>query len=332
MEKEWAYYQPFLEDHGYMLRPRYRPGWIPEMLNSDKSPWSVEDCMPAFGFVLDAIRIRDNFPVVLKIVDLTLTEEAIIAFLTEEPGAEKHTLPLLEVIQMCDTPGWAFLVVPRMRQCDDQPLFTTVGEFGEFVEQVLEGLVFLHSRNIAHRDICAMNIVVDPSEMLPAGFHFLNPFCAPDGLDPIVKYTGDDSVPHFMKSRTEAGPMRYYYIDFGESVRFPSFEARALVTGEVGRHRKHIPEISDTVPYDPFMVGEMLWSDFLLEYTGLDFGTSFLEKLRQDDPSQRPDAQEALRQFRRLVSGMTKDALATRLHKYSDFKGRIIPLSLKEAH
>lgn len=25
MEKQWAHYQPFLQDHGYMLRPRYRP-------------------------------------------------------------------------------------------------------------------------------------------------------------------------------------------------------------------------------------------------------------------------------------------------------------------
>ncbi|KAJ6468967.1 hypothetical protein DFH09DRAFT_1058880, partial [Mycena vulgaris] len=254
MEKEWAFYQPFLEDHGYMLRPRYRPGWVPGMLKSGQQPWKVEDSTAAFGIVLDATRVSDGVQVVLKIVKMASTEEAIATFLTEEPGAEKHTLPVLEVIPMYDAPERGFLVMPCMRQCDDAPFFATVREFTEFVEQVLEGLVFLHGKNIAHRDICAMNIVVDPSHMVPGGSHFLQPFYAANGVDFLVKYTGDNSVPHIMKSRTEAGSLHYYYIDFGLSVHFPSFEARALVTGEVGRHRKHIPEISETVPYDPFKV------------------------------------------------------------------------------
>lgn len=28
-EKWWASIQPFLERQGYLLRPRYRPGWTP---------------------------------------------------------------------------------------------------------------------------------------------------------------------------------------------------------------------------------------------------------------------------------------------------------------
>jgi serine/threonine protein kinase len=114
-----------------------------------------------------------------------------------------------------------------------------------------------------------MNIVVDPSHMIPGGSHFLNQSRAPNGVDYIYDYTGDDSIPHFKKSRTEAGPMHYYFIDFGVSVHFPSFEARTHVTGEVGRLREHNPEISETAPYDPFkvdvwLVGEMLLSEFLL--------------------------------------------------------------------
>ena len=62
--------------------------------------------------------------------------------------------------------------------------------------------------------------------------------------------------------------MKHYFIDFGLSVQFTSFEARELVKGRCGRVRKHKPEISDTVPYDPFkadirLVGEMIFCEFL---------------------------------------------------------------------
>ncbi|KAJ7904019.1 hypothetical protein B0H13DRAFT_1620939, partial [Mycena leptocephala] len=244
MEKQWAYYQPFLAERGYMLRPRYRPGWDPAMLNSQQFPWKAEESLSACGMVLDATRVLDGGQVVLKIVEMGSMEEAIAAFLAGEHDAHKHVLPLLEVIPIYDTPEWGFLVMPCMRQCNYSPYFATVGEVAEFVEQVLEGLVFLHGKNIAHRDICTMNIVVDPSHMIPGGSHFLNQSRAPNGVDYIHDYTGDDSIPHFKKSRTEAGPMHYYFIDFGVSVHFPSFEARTHVTGEVGRLREHNPEIS----------------------------------------------------------------------------------------
>ncbi|KAJ7487217.1 hypothetical protein B0H11DRAFT_1721285 [Mycena galericulata] len=333
VEREWARYQPFLESHGYMLRPRYRPGWVPEMLDPGKEPYKVEDAMPAFGLVLDAKRISDDASVVLKIVEMASTEAAIAAFLTREPGAEKHTVPLLEAIPMHDTPEWVFLVMPCMRQCDHVPVFATVGEFTEFLEQVLEaskilfGLVFLHNKNIAHRDTCGKNIVVDPSQMIPGGSHFFRPEQAANGSDWLREYTGDDSDPYLMKSRTEAGPMRYYYIDFGLSVQFPSLADRSMITGDEGRHRKRIPEISETVPYDPFkvdvrLVGEMLRRELHQQHTGLDFIVPFVRKLRRHNPSQRPDAVKALAKFRHLVSGMSRKALAAPVHKCYDCKKR----------
>jgi hypothetical protein len=47
-ELEWARYQPFLEEHGYMLRRRYRPGWIPEMVTTKKKPYECEDSIPSW--------------------------------------------------------------------------------------------------------------------------------------------------------------------------------------------------------------------------------------------------------------------------------------------
>ncbi|KAJ6552929.1 kinase-like domain-containing protein [Mycena capillaripes] len=326
-ERQWVYYQPFLEQCGYMLRPRYRPGWVSDAIARGKDLWESEDAIPApvssfhycvlqdlhcefQGFeVLDAVRISDGTQVVLKVVRTKSTEVDVTIVLANDPHSIKYTLQVLELLPMHDDPEWAFLVMPRMRQCS-HPWFATVREFTEFVFQVLEGLVFMHSRNIAHRDISTANIVMDASQMIPGGFHFLSPLTS-DGVNHLREYSGDDSEPHIIKSRTDAGPMRYYFIDFGLAVRFPSLETRGLVTGDVGRLRKHVPELSATVPYDPFKVdmrlmGEMLRSSFLLNYTGLDFAIPFVRKLRRGDPRRRPDAPTALAMFRRIVSRMSE--------------------------
>ncbi|KAJ7649360.1 kinase-like domain-containing protein [Mycena polygramma] len=314
-ELEWARYQPFLEERGYMLRPRYRPGWVSEVLTTGKTVLECEDSFPIMGEVLDATRMSDGIQVVLKMVKWPSNEVYIAEFLTDHPGANKHVVPVLEVIIMPDDGRRAFMVMPRMRQCNENPDFETVGEVMEFVQQVLEGLVYLHRHNIAHRDICPNNLVVDASRIIPGGFHFGRVWTS-DGVHELVRYKKDGPQRGpIMKTRTEAGPMQYYYIDFGHSVFDPSFETRELVTGEYGQRRKHIPEISATVPYDPFKVdvrsiGEMLRKDFLFFYIGLEFMIPFVQQLRRRDPARRPDAAEALRLFQNLVSNLTEKQLA----------------------
>jgi hypothetical protein len=45
MEKEyyWRDRQKWLEERGYMLRPRYRPGWTASWIGTNKSSLSCED-------------------------------------------------------------------------------------------------------------------------------------------------------------------------------------------------------------------------------------------------------------------------------------------------
>ncbi|KAJ7476715.1 kinase-like domain-containing protein [Mycena latifolia] len=317
-ERTWVHYQPFLAERGYMLRPRYRPwsGAEPGVTLGQR-PFECEG-VPGFD-VLDAIRSSDRAHVVLKVIRTVSDEAEISAFLTNELSATRHTIQFLDLFSMYDDLERAFLVMPRMRwQCSLSPWFATVREFIEFVMQVLQGLVFLHTNNIAHRDICSANIVMDSSRMIPGGFHFVNPSTS-DGLNYLREYTGDDSDPRLMKSRTQAGPIHYCFIDFGLSVRFPSFEARQLVTGNFGRLRKRVPEISATIPYDPFkvdvrLVGEMLRSEFLLNYVGLDFIVPLVKKLRRRNPEQRPDAGQALALFEHLVAKMSDRELEEPLH------------------
>ncbi|KAJ7469284.1 kinase-like domain-containing protein [Mycena galericulata] len=307
-----------------MLRPRYHQDWS---LPPGTTPVEAESAIPlrTLGGVLDGTRISDGAQVVLKFVGTVSPDTQISGYLTTEPGAQNHCLPILELLQIEDPEysGYSFMVTERMRDCHDDPVFKTIGEIIEFIQQVLEGLVFLHSKNIAHRDICMKNIVVDASRMIPSGFHFTWPWMTSDGTHLLYPYNGDDTVPH-IKSRTQAGPMKYYFIDFGLSVQYPSYETRELVTGECGRLREQIPEISETVPYDPFkvdvcLVGEML-NEELYTYAGLDFLVPFTRALRHRDPDIRPDAQEALALFRDLVSKIGVDGLTKSLPRARDVK------------
>ncbi|KAI8984970.1 hypothetical protein BD414DRAFT_578722 [Trametes punicea] len=62
----------------------------------------------------------------------------------------------------------------------------------------------------------------------------------------------DISVPTPVLSRKDI-PLKYYYVDFGISTRFMPDEASKLVLGTEGLDR-HVPELSNEVPYDPFKV------------------------------------------------------------------------------
>ena len=42
-EAEWRDRQVFLEKHGYMLRPRYHPEWVPSWLSNGKHAEECED-------------------------------------------------------------------------------------------------------------------------------------------------------------------------------------------------------------------------------------------------------------------------------------------------
>ncbi|KAF7347771.1 Kinase-like protein [Mycena venus] len=274
---------PFLKSVGTCSALAIVPAWFQRL-------WLPERILTAAripGLALDAIRISDGTQVVLKIVETPSEETTISTFLINEPGAEKHTIPVLELIPLGDHPG-------------------TVGEVTEFVEQVLEYFFIAKISPI---------VISISRTSLSGGFHFVHSLTY-DGVHYLKPFRGDESEPH-CKTRTEAGLMKYYYIDFGLS-------ACVAVGGSISLR-------SPTRFHDPFkvdvrLVGEMLQDAFLVvfissavaprlthlkEYTGLDLIVPFARELRHDNPEQRPDAGESLSLFRELVSKMSETELTT---------------------
>lgn len=65
-EKAWVRRQPFLESSGYMLRPRYRPGWVPSWTlpgNEEFDPEDFEDyeSLPVSQYKSMSLRYHSHY-------------------------------------------------------------------------------------------------------------------------------------------------------------------------------------------------------------------------------------------------------------------------------
>lgn len=87
----------------------------------------------------------------------------------------------------------------------------------------------------------------------------------PDGHHPVRRNYSPDALHEVVPLPRAGRSVKYMYIDFGLSTWF-SRGASPLVVGRVGRD-KEAPELSSTVPYDPFKVdiyslGDIFYKDF----------------------------------------------------------------------
>lgn len=87
-------------------------------------------------------------------------------------------------------------------------------------------------------DVASLNIMMNGSVLFPQGHH------------PIWRDRSPDAVYDLTPLQRMDQPVRYFYVDFGLSVRFQP-GASTLVVGDVGRDAE-VPELSWDVPYDPF--------------------------------------------------------------------------------
>ena|ERR1700683_3197763 len=101
-------------------------------------------------------------------------------------------------------------------------------------------LILTYSALTRYSDACLLNLMMDETRVVPKGSHFAN----------RESHDGTDS--HFTwRHRCTVSPVDYFYIDFGSSTWHPNGHENAMALGVVGQ-LKDIPELSDTVPYNPF--------------------------------------------------------------------------------
>jgi len=296
LERWWRDRQPFLQSKGYILRPRLRPDWTPSWIEGKTHRLFCEDAIlsPSRPSLMDARRISDNAMVYIKRMKTDCNEVKIATFLTSgaiSQDPRNHCVPILDVFQDSDDSTLTYVVMPFLRGMDSPP-FSLVVEVMDFIDQILEGLVFLHEVGVAHRDCSRKNILMDGNAMFPSGFHPVRDMALPD-------YS--DRAPYYLRSEV---PVKYYYVDFGISVFIPPDHHPKLALGADGRDRE-VPELSLEVPYDPFkvdifIIGNVFRRELQDKYSNLGFLSPLIDNMTQNNPDERPDAQEALVQWRRI--------------------------------
>ncbi|KAH7101464.1 kinase-like domain-containing protein [Auriculariales sp. MPI-PUGE-AT-0066] len=312
----WVERQPWLEQAGYELRPRYRPGWQPSWHNdgNEKPSMLCEDGVRnCRDNVLDAIRSSDKIPVTLKAIKAQFEDEAsyLQFFGQKKPSGDSrnHCVPLLEILRPPLEPATVILVFPRLVPWDVFP-FSRLDEAFEFFGQVLEGLAFMHDHHVAHRDASWGNIMMD-------GLHlYLEP---PHPSRPAWPATGEPRHARHV-ARYDADPrkkpVRYYFIDFGLS-------ARRNGRGPAGQDRS-APELAHNEPYDPFAldvycIGSLFLVHWLNAYSNVEFLRPLVAAMMDPVPARRPTATDALRQFngiRRCVALKLRTTALVRVQGY----------------
>ncbi|KZT71765.1 hypothetical protein DAEQUDRAFT_706500 [Daedalea quercina L-15889] len=296
-ELYWRDRQPWLQGHGYMLRPRYKPDWKPSWEGTNASPMMCEDGQRLLhSLVIDATRLSDGTVVTLKKIDTSVHpyEVEIAQMFCEEPkksDPRNHCVQVFEVLQDPDDEATSILVMPFLKTYNE-PRFQTVGESVEFFRQSLEGLQFMHQNHVAHRDISSLNVMMDPSPLYPVLYHPCDDYMTRDYSKRVKPYT-----------RTER-PTKYFFIDFGLSRKYSVENENPSELPIFGGDRS-VPEFqgegyntaSNPFLTDIYYLGNRFREEFLQKYKGLEFMNDLVDAMVVSDPQQRPSIDEVVSRF-----------------------------------
>ncbi|GJJ14673.1 hypothetical protein Clacol_008939 [Clathrus columnatus] len=300
-EEFWIEHQRWLESCGYMLRPRYHPDWIPSWKSSKKKSYTFEDGQilpPTLAGLMDAKRISDGKLVKLKrVFKPEHPFEAEIGLYFSSPALKddphNHCIPILDILEVPDVDDLVLLVMPLLRPYNN-PSFVTIGETVDFLKQILQVS--------ATRDCTGVNILMDPKDMYPQGYH---------PMSILRNWEKDTFAKH--RTRTECPP-RYYLADFGLSRKYDPNDEPVLDYPIRGAD-KSVPEFQDEGSFersDPFAtdiyyLGNMIREDFINRYFGLAFIRPLVENMIKKDPSARPSIDQVIQQFQASCESLTKN-------------------------
>ncbi|KAG6818621.1 hypothetical protein H0H93_003387 [Arthromyces matolae] len=317
IESFWRDHYEYLKEHGYTLRDRYRPGWVPSWIKdpSKKASKCEDSLAQRFAQVLDATR-ADGTVVIIKDIKLNsgfVREDIPVGKYFSSPGLaadpRNHCVPILDVIDPPSGSNRAFLVMPWLFSVMDPP-FETVGEAIDFFRQIFEGLAFMHENNVAHGDCKWNNFMADAASLFSSPPHPAYPYIRRD-------FRGKASV---TGSRTRT-PIRYFLIDFNLSMFCPPQDAPHLRQPPWGGDRS-VPEFSlpDKPPCEIYAVDIYCTGNFIRKFftrgddhhkakQGFDFMRELINDMTNPDPLKRPPMTEVVSRFDVLIQRLDDKAL-----------------------
>ncbi|KAI5900651.1 uncharacterized protein SCHCODRAFT_02483083 [Schizophyllum commune H4-8] len=333
-----------------MLRRRYRPGWKPSWHGRQVMSFEVEDGQtPSWRLVLDAVRIADRIPVMLKGVEKSVCphEVEITTMLGSPPlssDPRNHCPAVFEVLQVPDDDDIQIMVMPLLRR-HNTPRFETVGEALACIHQIAECVQFLHESKIAHRDIHVLNIMMDAAPISDVLFH---------PLDQRIRRDFRGRW-HASCTRTEQ-PVKYFLIDFGSAVRYDSVDPPPMEMPLLGGDRS-VPEFVGDDPSQPFSglskrhnpfptdvycLGNWMREEFLdgmrmpisggsviqSRRIGMEFLRPLIDDMIQADPSKRPSMDQVVERLKSITGSLSSWKLRSRLAKAGDHPLHRLYLSL----
>ncbi|TDL22422.1 kinase-like protein [Rickenella mellea] len=301
-EKAWPQMHPFLHAMGYELRPRYQPCWVPSWRDGTwpKSGYPEDSMTTRTKYFVDAVESGTGERVGLKLVkldnDIGGQELEIHQYLQKGSVRDDPRNPciqLLEILHPPSHPNERLLVMPLLYSILSIS-FKRVSERVDFVGQILRGMAFLHEHNIAHRDICPHNLVMEAPGYYPEGCHPVDNTRSEDG----------SSFSH-RKSLREVKP-KYYFIDFGLSIKYGSPNERKETSVIRGMYR-NVPEYERPGPWDGFKIdvycmGFLIYEEVVKGHINMNFLRPLVKKMTRDDPLKRPTAREAVNEFEKSIS------------------------------
>ncbi|KZT21803.1 hypothetical protein NEOLEDRAFT_1164410 [Neolentinus lepideus HHB14362 ss-1] len=332
----WRDHQQWLSTRGYMLRSRYMPDWVPSWrgTRNPRERFSCEDGQSTpYSQIIDAIRMSDGAVVALKRFSKLYgpREGELGMFFSSDAlraDSQNHCVPVYEVLDVPDDDETLIIVMPFLRIWDDPP-FDTLGEIISFVQQIIEGLHFMHRHLVAHRfvfliicfasnstmnlrDCTWRNIMMDPSTLYPDLFHPVRDTRRRD-------FKGD--AKHYTRTQR---PVRYYWIDFGLTRRYVAEDMppmEEIVQGgdrSVPEHQPAALEQNPTkscnpFPTDVYYLGNVIRKHLIENNVGLEFLQPLISDMVHENPDKRPTMEEVLRRFGEIRETLTIPKLRSRL-------------------
>ncbi|KAK0229503.1 hypothetical protein EDD85DRAFT_776134, partial [Armillaria nabsnona] len=209
--------------------------------------------------------------------------------------SRNRTIPILDAVSLPGLKNLALIVMLMFHSFLSPPFHCRI-EFVELLREFLAECIFMHSLNIAHRDISINNVVMDHRRVMLKGYHY--------GFD--ISQDGIEwKFP--TERRCVAGAVDYYYIDFQFAQCFPERHDIAIISGIVGQC---VPEMnnSDDTLYSPFKADVYQLCATVITTLNL-----CCRSMVAVDPSKRPTASDALAQFDAIVSRSSAVSMTWRI-------------------